>query len=97
MTAVYSIQYYDDASLLPRALEWTAHSDQVVWCQDDFPWRPDPQRDGPPARATSQQILAAIFAEHPELPMLAVHGSFHERIESVLIEVSGRSPGSGYD
>ena len=97
MTAVYSIQYYDDASLLPRALEWTAHSDLVVWCQDDFPWRPDPQRDGPPARSTSQQILAAIFAEHPELSTLAVHGSFHERIESVLSEVTGRAPGSGYD
>lgn len=84
MTAVYSIQYYDDFSLLPRALDWTARSDQVVWCQDDFPWQPDPQRDGAHARATSQQILTAIFAEHPELPMLAVHGSLDERIDAVI-------------
>lgn len=86
MTAVYSIQYYDDDSLLPRALEWTARSDRVVWCQDDFPWQPDAQRDGSHARSTSQQILAAIFAEHPGLPMLAVDGPFDERVETVLRE-----------
>lgn len=84
MTAVYSIQYYDDDSLLPRALEWTAQSTRVLWCQDDFPWQPDPQRDGSAARATSQQILASIFADYPELPMLAVGGPFEARVETVL-------------
>lgn len=88
MTAVYSIQYYDDDSLLPRALEWTANSTTVVWCQDDFPWRPDPQRDGSHARATSQQILASIFAKHPELPVLAVSGLFDDRVETVLRELN---------
>ena len=84
MTAVYSIQYYDDASLLPLAVDWTARSHQVVCCQDDFPWQPDPQRDGSGARAMSQQILAEIFAANPHLPMLAVRGSFGERVETVL-------------
>jgi len=84
MTAVYSIQYYDDTSLLPTALRWTTQSDRVVWCQDDFPWQPEPQRDGSHARSRSQQILAAIFAEHPELPVLAVRGSLKERVETVL-------------
>ena len=87
MTAVYSIQYYDDASLLPEAVGWTAHSAAVVWCQDDFPWQPDPQRDGAHARATSQQILAGIFADHPELPVMTVAGSLEERVEAVLSEV----------
>ncbi|MCW1957949.1 MAG: ATP-binding protein [Mycobacterium sp.] len=87
MTAVYSIQYYDDDSLLAQALEWTARSEKVVWCQDDFPWQADPQRDGSQARSTSQQILASIFAEHPELPMLEVRGSFEDRVETVLREV----------
>lgn len=90
MTAVYSIQYYDDHSLLPRALAWTAQSTSVLWCQDDFPWQPDPQRDGSEARATSQQILTAIFADHPELPVLTVDGSFDERMETVLREVASR-------
>jgi nicotinamide riboside kinase len=88
MTAVYSIQYYDDASLLPRALEWTAHSMSVLWCLDDFPWQPDPQRDGSHARATSQQILAAVFAENPQLPVLALSGSLEERVETVLGELA---------
>lgn len=83
MTAVYSIQYYDDDSLLPQALEWTADSAAVVWCQDDFPWQPDPQRDGTSARSTSQQILAAVFAQHPELPVHAVSGPFDERVQTV--------------
>lgn len=87
MTAVYSIQYYGDDSLLTRALEWTARSDRVVWCQDDFPWQADPQRDGSQARSTSQQILASIFAEHPELPILEVRGPFDQRVETVLREV----------
>ena len=91
MTAVYSIQYYDDASLLPLALEWTARSEHVVWCQDDFPWQPDPQRDGSDARATSQQILTEIFAANPHLPMLAVRGSFDERVEHVLSGVGSAS------
>lgn len=84
MTAVYSIQYYDDASLLPTAVEWTARSDWVLFCQGDFPWQPDPKRDGMHARAMSQEILAAVFAEHPELPVLVVQGCLDERIEAVL-------------
>lgn len=84
MTAVYSIQYYGDSSLLPRAVAWGAGNARVVWCQDDFPWQPDPQRDGVEARATSQEILAAIFAAHPELPVLPAFGPFEERIDTVL-------------
>lgn len=84
MTAVYSIQYYDDDTLLPRAVQWTAASECVVWCQDDFPWHPDPQRDGWHARAKSQEILAAILAEHPELPTLVVSGSPEQRVAAVL-------------
>ena len=88
MTAVYSIQYFDDASLLPLAVEWAAQSERVLWCQDDFDWQPDPQRDGAHARARSQEILASVFAEHPELPVLAVAGPFDERLHTVLNRVS---------
>jgi nicotinamide riboside kinase len=95
MTAVYSIQYYDDPSLLPLAIEWAARNDLILWCQDDFPWQPDPQRDGSHARATSQQLLAEIFAAHPELPMLEVRGGFDERVETVLDTVRLGRAGSG--
>ena len=95
MTAVYSIQYYDDPSLLPLAIEWTAHNDLILWCQDDFPWQPDPQRDGSHARATSQQLLAEIFAAHPEVPMLEVRGAFDERVETIVDTVRLGRAGSG--
>ncbi|MCB1292759.1 MAG: ATP-binding protein [Mycobacterium sp.] len=97
MTAVYSIQYYGDTSLLPTALEWTAQSARVVWCQDDFPWQPEPQRDGSHARSRSQKILATIFAENPGLPVLAVRGSLEDRVETVLDHVgtaTGRDGGA---
>jgi nicotinamide riboside kinase len=84
MTAVYSIQYYNDTSLLPLALDWVAESAFVVWCKDDFPWQPDPQRDGSHARTTSQEIISAILADHPELPVLRVDGPPSARIEAVL-------------
>lgn len=84
MTAVYSIQYYDDASLLPLALEWVAESELVVWCQDDFPWQPDSQRDGSHARTKSQEVIGTILADHPELPVLRVDGPPQRRIDAVL-------------
>lgn len=88
MTAVYSIQYYDDDSLLPLALEWTAQSTSIIWCQDDFPWQPDQQRDGSHARATSQQILASVFEQNPGLPVLTLAGPFDARIETVLRQLN---------
>jgi nicotinamide riboside kinase len=94
MTAVYSVHYYRDASLLPRALEWTRRSNLVVWCQDDFPWQPDPQRDGSHARTATQAILAEVFAEHPELPVLAVAGTHDARLRAVLDAVGAVGSGS---
>lgn len=91
MTAVYSIQYYDDWSLLPKALEWTSVSDCVVWCQDDFPWQPDPQRDGSHARARSQEVLCSIFAEHPDLSALAVKGTPEMRTDAVLNQLASQT------
>ena len=61
MTAVYSLQYYDDASLLPLALEWTVSSQAVVWCQDDFLGSPTrnatAHTPGPPRRRSSLESL----------------------------------------
>ena len=90
MTAVYSIQYYGDDSLLPTALDAVADGDLVVWCQDDFPWQPDPQRDGVAARAESQRILAGIFDRHPGLPVLPVRGPLVERVEVVVDSVAAQ-------
>jgi nicotinamide riboside kinase len=96
MTAVYSIQYYDDDALLPAALQWVAASAVVVWCSDDFPWQPDPQRDGSHARSASQRILADVFTANPDLPVLPVRGSVDDRVRAVLSSVAPQkdSPGT---
>lgn len=90
MTAVYSIQYYGDDSLLAQAVEWAAHHDLVVWCQHDFPWQPDPQRDGSAARAASQRILGGIFEEYPQLPVVTVGGPLDTRVAMVLDSVAAQ-------
>ena len=92
MTAAYSIQYYGDDSLLPTAVQWTADSDLVVWCQADFAWQPDPQRDGADARSATQRILAEIFDGNPRLPVLPVTGSLDERVAAVLGAVARDVP-----
>ena len=92
MTAAYSIQYYDDDSLLPAAVRWTAAGDLVVWCQDDFAWQPDPQRDGADARSATQRVLAAIFDTNPGLPVMPVTGSLDERLAAVLDAVARDVP-----
>lgn len=59
MTAVYSAVYFDDMSLLDRAVEDAARYDLLAWCDIDIPWEPDgPQRDGPTFRAAAHSVLA---------------------------------------
>ena len=61
MTAVYSVQYFDDDSLIPEALEATNDADLVVWCFPDVPWQPDGlMRDGPKARQRTHEILESL-------------------------------------
>ena len=87
MTAVYSAVYFDDVTLLDRAIEDSARFDLLVWCDTDIPWEPDgAQRDGPEFRAAAH----AVLAEHvvPRLraagiTVLEVGGSVDARWSSV--------------
>ncbi len=61
MTAAYSLIYFDDASLLPSALDHALGYDLVAWCDPGIPWRPDgAQRDGPDHRDMAELALARI-------------------------------------
>jgi nicotinamide riboside kinase len=88
MTAVYSILYYDDDSLVPAAVEHHCHAYRTtVWCDIDLPWAADEgQRDGPQYRARGHRIIAEIVAAHG-LPVLAVAGSPSARVAAVLREL----------
>lgn len=83
MTAAYSVHYFGDDSLVAAAVVAAQQSRLVVWCAADFPWQPDPQRDGEPVRAAVQQVLADIFTTHPTLPVLQVGGTVAQRVHQV--------------
>jgi len=88
MTAVYSVQYFDDDSLLSRALETTDPGDVIVVCLPDIPWEPDGiQRDGPQARQRTHELLEALVL--PCLPndVVVVRGSLDERLARVMAHV----------
>lgn len=86
MTAVYSLQYFDDDTLLPAALGDTNASDLVVWCAPDIPWEPDGmQRDGPQVRARTHDLLTELVV--PGLDpkrVISVSGTVDERLQQVL-------------
>ncbi len=85
MTAVYSIQYFDDDSLLQIALESTNGTDLFVWCQPDIPWAGDGlHRDGPEARQRTHRIIEQrIVPVLTRTQLLVVDGPLSERLEAV--------------
>lgn len=86
MTAVYSIQYFDDFTLLPAALDAANTSDLVVWCAPDIPWEHDGiQRDGPQARARTHDLLTELVV--PGLDpnrIVSVSGPVDDRVQQLL-------------
>jgi len=85
MTAVYSIQYFDDDTLLTRALESSSRADLLVWCQPDFPWSADGlHHDGPDARELTHRIIEHRIA--PALPaglLVVASGTVEERLDKL--------------
>ncbi len=83
MTAVYSVVYFDDESLLTEAIEHHRNGALTVICQPDFPWRPDgSQRDGPAHQRTAQEILERVI-DQAELPVLVATGTCANRVHQV--------------
>lgn len=90
MTAVYSLLYYGDESLVLPALEHHRTScAATVWCDIDLPWVADPgQRDGPQFRAEGHRIIGRIVAEH-SLAVLRATGSAGHRRDAILTALEG--------
>ena len=85
MTAVYSVQYFADHSLLDHALAATETANLLVWCLPDLPWQPDGlHRDGPEARDATHELLASRVAPrlNEQLPHVAA-GSLQQRVTDV--------------
>jgi nicotinamide riboside kinase len=84
MTAIYSLLYYDDDSLVEAAV--AHHRDayaQTVWCGIDLPWVPDgAQRDGPAYREKGHALIGAVI-EARGLEAVPVAGPLDARLASV--------------
>jgi len=85
MTAVYSIQYFADDSLLDQALAATESADLLVWCLPDLPWHPDGfHRDGPEARDATHELLASRVVPRLDEQLLHIAaGSLQQRVTDV--------------
>jgi nicotinamide riboside kinase len=87
MTAIYSIAYFDDSSLIERGCSLAAGYELVVWCGTDLPWEPDGlQRDGPQARAQVDALIREVV-ETRLMPrgvrVLHVDGPTPDRVAAV--------------
>jgi nicotinamide riboside kinase len=87
MTAVYSVLYFDDDSLVAPAVRQAAGYDLVAWCRPDVPWADDGiQRDGDGHRAAADTIIARLV--HEELVprgirVIAAEGDVDHRVAAL--------------
>jgi nicotinamide riboside kinase len=87
MTAVYSLLYFEDDSLLAPAVALAADYGLVVWCDMDLPWVPDDgQRDGEPFRAAAHDLIGtrlvpALLAAG--IDVVRASGSVEARVAAV--------------
>lgn len=89
MTAVYSLQYFDDDSLLQPAVSATDPGHLVVLCAPDMPWAPDgAQRDGPRARERTQLLLhTQIVPALHRSTVISADGELSERVAQLKIRL----------
>ena len=84
MTAVYSVAYFDDDSLLAGGIADASTYDVLLWCAPDFPWQADlGQRDGPAYRVRVEDVIAHRVA--PRLPLHQISGTPPQRLEQALL------------
>ncbi len=87
MTAVYSLLYFDDDSLVAPAVRQAAGYDLVAWCRPDVPWAPDGiQRDGAGHRDAADAIIARLVRDElvPRgIRVLEVDGDVDHRVAAV--------------
>ena len=90
MTAIYSIAYFDDSSLLADAIEDARTYDLIWWCRPDLPWTPDGnQRDGEERRSQVDALIGHIVTESG-LTVVELNGSIDTRIREAISSVQGR-------
>lgn len=90
MTAIYSIAYFDDSSLLADAIDDARSYDLIWWCRPDLPWFPDgDQRDGEERRDQVDALIEQIVMDSG-LTVIELHGSIESRIREAIDSLEGR-------
>lgn len=81
MTALYSIHYFQDHSLMADALAAQADFELTLLCSPvGLPWQADGwMRDGASTRDATHAELLALLTEH-RLPFVLVEGSLTDRL-----------------
>ena len=84
MTAVYSLAYFGDGSLLADACADLSRFRLVVWCRPDFTWVPDGlHRDGDDMRLVVDELIANQILPHASVRVVEARGPVHERARVV--------------
>jgi nicotinamide riboside kinase len=82
MTAVYSLWYFNDPSLVDSAIAAHASIDLVLLTALDLPWQADGhQRDGEHVREPVDDLLRGLLIAQG-LPFSVVHGTLNSRSEA---------------
>lgn len=88
MTAVYSVIYFDDDSLLDEGIDDAATYDVLLWCAPDLPWvAEEGMRDGEDYRARADEVIAEVLSSR--LTLHRVGGTSAERLASALRVIEG--------
>lgn len=91
MTALYSLHYFNDPSLLCGALQWQRGYAAALVCQPDIAWEADGfMRDGPAVRARVQALIHHTLDAHG-LQWRAVQGQAEERAANALTALAEMS------
>jgi len=90
MTAIYSIAYFEDSSLLAEAIDDARTYDLIWWCRPDLPWTPDGnQRDGEERRSQVDSLIGQIVTD-TGLDVVELQGTIDTRIREAINSLQGR-------
>ena len=84
MTAIYSLHYFQDASLLPHALSVQRQFEHTLLMGLDLPWQADGiQRDGPVVRQAIDNLLRTTL-EQAGVPYRVIYGQGSARLQQAV-------------
>jgi nicotinamide riboside kinase len=86
MTAVYSVVYFDDHSLIDAGIADASSYDVLLWCAPDIPWTAETgMRDGADFRDRADQVIGEYVA--PRLELTAISGDRESRLVTALAAI----------